>query len=585
MLFLLVESCLALIAIAVAFVFPNLGASWFERLEKLFGRLARRRGLSVLVVGLAALAVRAAVLPVLPIPQPGIQDEFSYLLAADTFAHGRLTNPPHPMWIHFETFQVIQQPTYASKYPPAQGLILAVGQVVFGHPFWGVWLSVGLMCAALCWMLQGLVPQKWALLGGFLAVIRLAAFSYWANSYWGGAVAATGGALLVGALPRIKQEQRVRDALLMGVGLAILANSRPYEGLVCSLPVAVALLVWILRKDRPSLKLAARRVVVPLGLVLAITAGAMLYYFWRTTGTPFRMPYQVYTDTYDPTPYLVWQTPRPHPTYHHAVMRDLYTDWELSRFTGIRSLSGYVSATLVKMNVLWLFYVGPLFVLTVLIAAATAPYGLSWRQINPDRRFLLIATGVAFVGFTFDAFYLPHYAAPMTCLIYGLVLVAARHLARWQWRGKPSGLAAVRTISATCVVLLLLRAAAPILHIPVPPTWVHTWWSEDFQLLDRTRVLDQLKGYPGRHLVIVHYQPEHDLSREWVYNEADIESAKVILAREMSPAENEELTRYFNHRRVWLVEPDETPPRLSPYPSINNANDAIKRGAVSFSER
>ncbi len=103
-------------------------------------------------------------------------------------------------------------------------------------------------------------------------------------------------------------------------------------------------------------------------------------------------------------------------------------------------------AYLGKINMLWLFYLGPIFVLVLLSALAVAPYGLSWKQINSRTRFLLKAAAVSLVGLLVEVYFRPHYAAPMTALILVLVLQAMRYLSRWQWRRKPTGLAIVRAI-------------------------------------------------------------------------------------------------------------------------------------------
>ena len=554
-----IESILVLAALVGALTFPSLGSRWFEKLERRFSAFARRRALSVVAVGLLALTLRAALLPILPIPEPIVHDEFGYLLAADTFAHGRLTNPTHPMWVHFETFSIIQKPTYQCFAQPAQGLILALGQVVLGHPFWGVWLSAGLMCAAICWMLQGWLPARWALLGGLLAIIRYGTFTYWADSYWGGAMGAIGGALLLGALPRIKRAPRLRNALLMGSGLAVLATSRPYEGLVLSLPVAIALFAWLLGKQSPDLRVTLRSVVLPLCLASIALGAGIGYYCWRVTGNPFELPYQAERQQYAVAPYMLWQPLRPEPIYHDDVVKRMYAHDEVLGYEFSRSPAGPIA----KLFWTWVFYLGPALTLPFLILTLVLPFGFSWKQIGKGTRFLMLTLGVTLIAMTLETFDAPHYISPSTAVMLTLVLTAMRCTSRWQWHGQKSGLFLTRAIPVICVCLFILRAA----HGPFAADefYAQAWYQRGPITFGRAAMLRELDQLPGKQLVVVRYKPDHIPFAEWVYNGANIDAAKVVWARELTPSENEQLLKYFADRRVWLLDADEKPAKLSPY--------------------
>lgn len=557
---LLIETGLTLLAVVIAFAWPGLGASWFEKVEVIFSRLAQRRILAVVAVGVAALALRAAVLPVEPIPEPIVHDEFGYLLAADTFAHGRLTNPTPPMWQHFETFSILMRPTYQCFAQPGQGLMLALGKVVFGHPFWGVWLSVGFMSAAITWMLQGWLSPQWALLGGVLAVLRYGVFGYWANSYWGGAVGAIGGALVLGALPRIKQSQRVRDAVVMGIGLAILANTRPYEGFVFSLPIAVILLVWLFKSKSPSLRFTFPRVIAPLALVLALTAAGMGYYLWRVTGSPVRMPYQIERQTYGIAPYMLWQHVRPQPVYNNAVMRKMYAEEELKGYEAFRSFPGL----LLKIYIGWSFFLGTALTVPFLLLIVALPRDFSWREMNNDTRVLIVLSAISTVAWLGETFYNPHYSAPATGLILALVLLALRQLRA----SGPSGKFFARGLPLVCLFALALRAAAAPLHIPLREFYEFSYYQKGPGSFGRATIEKQLNAIPGKKLVLVRYSPEHEPFAEWVYNGADIDHSPIVWARDMDGQSNQQLTAYFKDRQVWLLEADETPPKLIPWPQM-----------------
>ena len=504
--------------------------------------VARRwRGFrAVVLVAAVALSISIGI-SAIKFPLPSVHDEFSYLLAADTFASGRLTNPPHSMWMHFETFHVIVQPTYASKYPPVTGLLLALGQCL-GHPIVGVWISTMLAAGATCWMLQGWMPGRWALLGGLLTACHPMILVHWGQNYWGGQAAMIGGALVFGALPRIVRRRRVVDSLLMALGAVILANSRPFEGFFTCLPPAAAILIWFAGRQRPSISDALWRVCLPVAIVFAAAIVAMGYYHWRVTGDARTMPYQVHQDTYHVTPVFLWQDLNLEPKYRHRVLRDFYLGYASVWYDMQRTWGGVATIKGKTLAAFWLLFLR----VTLTVPLLLLPWGLRRRGLwIPGTAFVLVV--IASLG---GQWLQPHYFASIFPAGMLLVVSGLRHL---NTRGTPRGSAGRFLVSGLVVIFLLASTSRVLIYLADPP--------KEFGI-DRDRVVRQLQGTPGEHLVVARYALGHNPLWEWVYNAADIDAAKIVWAREMSPDQNRRLLEYFADRRVWLLEADEMPPRL-----------------------
>jgi hypothetical protein len=536
-----------------ALLFPLLlvalqpGYKWLEVANAVLSRIARRRGVSVSAVGIIAFVVSSELSLIAGIPQPGVADEFSYLLAADTFAHGRLTNPTHPMWVHFESFHIIHQPSYASKYPPGQGLVLAAGQVFGGHPVVGVWLSTALACAAVCWMLFACVPPRWALFGGLLTILHPMVLA-WSQNYWGGAVAMGGGALVIGAFRRIVRKPRTGDALLMGVGMAILANSRPYEGLVLSLLLTFALVKWMQSKKGPALRISFRRTVLPISAVLLLAAGAMGFYNQRVTGNAFRMPYMVHEATYAMVPVFLWQRLQPEPIYRHREFHRFSFEHMLPIYATQRSLASLTFSSFGKILVIafaWSWFLIPSFWLMTDPAILKRDWWI---------RFALAVCGLFLGALLLEIWVFPHYAAPIVGLVIVLCLKSMRYLRSRRYGGAIGQF--VRRATLALIIISFGIFCSRLLQID------RTGWN-----YQRADMIADLKKDKDQHLVIVRYRPDHYVHKEWVYNEADIDGAKVVWAREMDPTQNRKLLEYFRDRRIWLLEADAEKPRLVPYSS------------------
>ncbi len=483
-------------------------------------------------------------LPVYPIPEPFIQDEFGHLLVADTLASGRLANPPHPMREHFESIYVLQDPTYASYFPPGTGFALAPAILVGIAPWFGVWFSVGLMCASIYWMLAGAMPGRWALLGGLLAGARFGVISHWMNSYWGGAVPAIGGALAIGALLRFFREDRRSYALVLGFGLIVLSQTRPYEGFLLSIPVLGAVLVVVVRRTQTNWRIRLTGTILPLLGMLLIGGAMTAYYNWRVTGDPWQLPYQLYQKQYGVPQSFYWQAPRPPAnSTRFADLTGVYR-WQFDNYQAGKSWPGFAAVTMRKLKMFWDFFFQPVWSIPLL--------ALPWIWQNLRLRFLLIVCLFVIMGVAAYPFFFPHYLAPISGVLLLVVMEGIRRVKLWQWRKRPVGAAVAVGILAVSATAVAIAPATPVHNILNTGT-------------PRARILKALGRYPGKHLIFVRYGPEHSFQYSVVNNAADMETARIVWARDLGAGKNAELVRYFPDRTLWTFEADKAPVRLMPY--------------------
>ncbi len=489
------------------------------------------------MAGLLPLVARALLLPILPIPRPAIQDEFSYLLASDTFASGRLANPTPALSEHFETLQELIRPVYASKYPPFSGLVMAAAQKLTGEPWVGVWLSMGVLCAVLCWALQGWLPAVWALVGSLIAVLHIGIVSYWTESYWGGACTAIGGALLIGALPRLLERPRAAPALAFALGLAVLANTRPFEGLVFAI-VSTGWLAMEWTRERAAIAVISKRVILPMALLLAPVAAGMAYYNFRVTGHALDLPYVVHDRQYALLEPVLWEGHlRPEPAYSNNVLREF---WQADLREKLRAHQMLWQGHVWDFLLLVQFLVGWPLALCMLVVARPL-----WR--DPIAKRALVIGLLAYVGPALDTRVWPHYAAAETVLAYIVGACALRAL-RNAW---PSAQGAYLMWAALAVFALPTG-----LELLTPANRYLLGSAEYLTDAKHASMDEQLKKQPGEHLVLVSYGPRHQIYEELVYNHADIEGSKTVWARSLGAEKDAELIRHYPNRDVWMLHED-----------------------------
>ncbi len=520
-------------------------------------KIAERPWSAILSLGGLAVLLRLALLPTSPAPTPSGADDFSYILLGDTLRHLRMANATHPLHQFFETVFVLQQPTYGSIYPLGQGLVLALGRILFGSFWAGVLLSIAALCALSYWMLRGWTRPRWAFLGALLATVQFGPLNQWTNSYWGGTVSACAGCLVFGALPRIeRQDHRMRNAVLLGIGFALQLLTRPFE-CVLLLVCALLYLIPVLFKDSQ-----VGKALIVAALVSLTAAGLTLIQNNSVTGSWTTLPYALSRYQYGVPTTFTFQA---NPTPHRALTPEQELDYRAQAAIhgpAKDSIKSYVVRLIYRMRYLRFFALAPLYLAFLFFLPNLREPKWIWATAT---------VAIFLAGTNFYPYFFPHYIAAVSA-VFVLILVR--------------GLENLNALRPWAARMLCILCGAHFLfwygiHFSgsqnlLPAVAYETWDYINFgDPQGRIAVNQRLANSAGPQLVFVRYSPRHRF-QEWVGNGADIDGSKIVWARDLGAEENKKLIRYFPARKCWLLEPDVQPPKLASYASSADSFESVQ---------
>lgn len=476
-----------------------------------------------------SLALILAVFSVRGEPLPESHDDYSQLLLADTIRHGRLANPVHRHAAHFETMLTLQRPTYSSHFPLATGFVMAGAWIVTGMPIVGIWLATAAAAVAITWAARGWLPRSWSVLAGALAAAHPTLLA-WNSSYCGGSIPLLGGALLLGSVARMRRHPTWQMATLAALAMVILANSRPFEGLVLTAAAAVVLSIHAPRAWSGILRNSAAAV-----LITGAGAAVIAAHNRAVTGDPLRLPHAEHDAQYNPVRNFFWETPRPPVTQPNLEMAMVYRTVYLSNDRLRQLPGGWWRALGQKADVLrWSVFPRPLrdswlgrgvVLLYLPLVFLPGMRRRKWRMA-----LILLVALFLFAPLVTVFWTSAHYVSPAGAAVAILYVLCLREMA-------------MRSRVAT-LLLLVVAAVASVEWIAAemqrPPNQVE---------LQRQQIARALAEREGTHLVMV--PPEITAC---VHNAADIDAARVVWARELTPEKNAALRQYFTGRRVWRLE-------------------------------
>jgi hypothetical protein len=358
-----------------------------------------------------------------------------------------------------------------------------------------------------------------------------------------------------------RAKQTPAAGAIFALGSALLFWTRPYEGGAFALILLIVFAQELWRTMRTGVLVAAVSVLV--------VCGAWTGYYNRTiTGNPFRLPYLLYYQQHNTTPAFWFLPLAPQPVYSNPRLAGEHgtTGWEAAAHEAVYK-NGHLRPdwlwTGITKTVLSLdFSVRIALLLALLVPAA-------WRD-SLFRKIALVAA-VSLLAVSVETFHFEHYTAPAWGAFALLIAIWAQHAWNLRVFRQPVGPALVvlalawPAINSAFIRLprLLHRTSAPAAGNSKAPQPPDSWPDRRVALLNRLAKLDR------RQLVIVRYpSPDWKVGEEWVYNGADIDQQRVVLAHDLGTEENRVLLNYYPDRTPLLLafDPATDQEQIIPYP-------------------
>lgn len=521
----------------LAVLLPARQAVRLRHLWRVCSRISQRPTLIISGFVCVTLILNVLVSVVIRFPEPFIADEFSVLFGAQTFAAGRLTNPSPPFYEHFASMHNIERPTWQMKYPPGLSLILTPG-VLLGIPILGIWLSSSLAIGGLCWMLLAVLPRRWAFVGTLIGLFNWWLLLRFGQSFLGGAGAMFGGALVLGSVVRLSRNpRRIHGAVLAG-GLSLLAVTRPYEGLMLSIPGICFLMAQVVRSDADHRRVLLERGALPCLLTLVATFSWIGYYNYRVTGSATTLPYQLWSAQKSNQPLLgLLGFPRQMESRIARPERTL-----LLRFR----YRVAIAFSRIKQSLLICFPVIPGAVLVFLVRIFRSGYTPLFFITSAISWLLLFQVKSSWIP--------PEYAAPVINANILLLTQGLRGLYTWTFHSFRPG-------SRLTPLLIFCLPVVFLVHL----ARTEKWSSVPSLVNQQQGIVEILRSQVGSDIVFVGSFGTHQYDYTWVNNEPDLEAADILWVRGIDENADRRLRAFFSDRVAWRLVWNDGNPQLKTF--------------------